>query len=87
MLDEDSFTSWDQPVALSGLDHQYVGDLAAAREWSGVDEAVVTGRGAIHGHEVALVVGEFASLGGTIGGPLPTGSSRQCSGQPGSDFR
>jgi acyl-CoA carboxylase subunit beta len=67
VLDEDTFTSWDQPVELSGLDQQYVDELAAAREKSGVDEAVVTGRGAIHGHEVAVIVGEFGFLGGTIG--------------------
>jgi acetyl-CoA carboxylase carboxyl transferase subunit beta len=67
VLDEGSFVSWDVPVEHAGLDQAYVDELLAARERAGVDEAVVTGRGAIRGHAVAVVVGEFAFLGGSIG--------------------
>ena len=52
---------------LAGLDREYVEELHAARERSGVDEAVVTGRGSIRGHAVAVIVGEFRFLGGSIG--------------------
>ncbi|GAA0942300.1 carboxyl transferase domain-containing protein [Pseudonocardia zijingensis] len=63
----DSFTSWDEPVDFTGLDPGYVAQLEAARERSGVDEAVITGAGAIDGTAVAVIAGEFAFLGGSIG--------------------
>ncbi len=69
-LDEGSFESWDSPVTeadLAGLDPAYVEELRAARERSGSDESVLTGRGRIEGHEVAVIVGEFGFLGGSIG--------------------
>jgi acetyl-CoA carboxylase beta subunit/acetyl-CoA carboxylase alpha subunit len=67
VLDAGTFTAWDEAVALDGLDPGYVAELEAARERSGCDEAVLTGRGSIHGHEVAVIVGEFRFLGGSIG--------------------
>ena len=67
VLDDGTFASWDTPVDLAGLDQGYVDELHEARERSGVDEAVVTGRGSIHGHAVAVIVGEFRFLGGSIG--------------------
>ncbi len=63
----DDFVSWDQPVDHAGFDAAYVDQLDAARERSGSDEAVLTGRGSIRGHEVAVIVGEFGFLGGSIG--------------------
>ena len=67
VLDDGTFTSWDSPIDVSGHDHEYVLALEAARARSGSDEAVVTGAGTIQGHDVALIVGEFAFLGGSIG--------------------
>ena len=67
MLDPGSFSSWDEPVDLSGCDGGYADELARARERSGADEAVVTGSGTLRGHLVAVVVSEFGFLGGSIG--------------------
>ncbi|WP_308249381.1 carboxyl transferase domain-containing protein [Nocardioides jiangsuensis] len=67
VLDDGTFTSWDTPVDLAGHDTEYLAELEAARERSGADEAVTTGRGTIEGHDVAVIVGEFSFLGGSIG--------------------
>ena len=66
-VDPGTWTSWDVPVDLTGLDDAYLADLARAREKAGTDEAVLTGRARIRGHDVALIVGEFRFLGGSIG--------------------
>ncbi|GAA3611904.1 carboxyl transferase domain-containing protein [Nonomuraea rosea] len=65
--DPDSWHSWDAPVRPAERDPEYEKALAQARERSGTDEAVVTGRARIGGHEVALIVSEFRFLGGSIG--------------------
>ena len=39
----------------------------AAAERAGTDESILTGRARIQGHDVALIVGEFRFLGGSIG--------------------
>lgn len=65
-LDDGSFESWDRPVA-EPADPAYAAQLADARSRSGVDEAVVTGAGLLDGRRVAVVVGEFGFLGGSIG--------------------
>ena len=67
VLDDGTFTGWDTPVDTSGIDPAYAEQLARARARSGVDEAVVTGAGSIRGYEVAVIVGEFGFLGGSIG--------------------
>jgi acetyl-CoA carboxylase carboxyl transferase subunit beta len=67
VLDDGTFACWDTPVDTSGLDPAYAEQLAVAHARSGVDEAVVTGAGRIRGHEVAVIVGEFGFLGGSIG--------------------
>lgn len=67
VVDADSFVSWDESIDRSGLGEAYLAALDAASERSGTDESVVTGRARIRGHEVALVVGEFRFLGGSIG--------------------
>lgn len=66
LCDSGSWQSWDaeSDVAVSP---RYAEDLARARAKSGVDEAVVTGCATIRGHRVAMLVGEFAFLGGSIG--------------------
>lgn len=66
VLDTGSFVSWDvppRPVA----DPAYAATLDRAAERAGTDEAVVTGEGTVRGRRVAVVVGEFAFLAGSIG--------------------
>jgi acetyl-CoA carboxylase carboxyl transferase subunit beta len=67
-LDAGSFVSWDgPPLDVAPAGSAYAAELAAAAERAGTDEAVVTGEGRIHGHRVAVVVGEFRFLAGSIG--------------------
>jgi acyl-CoA carboxylase subunit beta len=54
-------------VTPPGSDPGYADALAAARRSTGVDEAVITGAGAIQGRRVAIAVSEFGFLGGSIG--------------------
>src|SRR6478735_6292026 len=67
VLDEGSWSSWDAPPAYGELSEVYAAELAAAREKSGVDESVLTGEGLMHGRRVAVVMGEFRFLAGSIG--------------------
>ncbi len=68
VLDDGSFTSWDEPIDRTGVDARYAAEIARATEKSGSDESVITGSGTISGRKVALLVGEFGFLGGSIGG-------------------
>ncbi|GAB3931783.1 carboxyl transferase domain-containing protein [Kribbella albertanoniae] len=65
-LDTDSFESWDQP-AVQVADPEYQEQLRRAAERAGTDEAVLTGRGSVHGRPVVVLVSEFAFLAGSIG--------------------
>ncbi|WP_068433835.1 carboxyl transferase domain-containing protein [Piscicoccus intestinalis] len=67
VLDDGSFESWDAPVDTSEFAPEYQTALAKAAQRAGTDEAVVTGSGTIDGLPVAVIVGEFAFLGGSIG--------------------
>ncbi|QQB13699.1 carboxyl transferase domain-containing protein [Brevibacterium casei] len=69
VVDEGSFVSWDEaPITpAGGISEAYAAELAAAREKSGVDEAIITGEGTIGGRRVAVVAGEFRFLAGSIG--------------------
>ena len=69
VLDEGSFRSLDAaPIRpAGGISETYAAELAAAADKSGVDEAVITGEGTISGRRVAVVVGEFRFLAGSIG--------------------
>jgi len=72
VADEGSFEEWDADVVsddpLGFSDTQpYVERLAAAREATGLGEAVLTGRALLDGHALAVVAGEFGFLGGSIG--------------------
>nr|NLI51593.1 acetyl-CoA carboxyl transferase [Propionibacterium sp.] len=68
VLDPGSFTSWDAaPAALPGISEAYAADLAAARASTGRDESVVTGCGRVRGRRVAVLAGDPAFLGGSIG--------------------
>ena len=67
VLDPGSFESWDEPIDVSGHPERYQEELRAAAERAGTDESVLTGRGLVKGRPVAVVVNEFAFLGGSIG--------------------
>ena len=67
VLDGGSWSSWDTPPDRTGVSAEYAAVLAAAEEKSGVDESVLTGEGLMHGRRVAVVMGEFAFLAGSIG--------------------
>ncbi|MET7337407.1 carboxyl transferase domain-containing protein [Nonomuraea sp. NPDC005650] len=61
-LDDGSFRGWDRPLGPVAD-----ADVAAARERTGLDEAVITGEGLLHGRRVAVVACEFGFLAGSIG--------------------
>ncbi|GII23479.1 carboxyl transferase domain-containing protein [Planosporangium mesophilum] len=68
VLDPGTWRSWDEPLPdPAELDAAYASDLERARAETGLDESVRTGEGRIGGHRVAVVVCEFAFLGGSIG--------------------
>jgi acetyl-CoA carboxylase carboxyl transferase beta subunit len=67
VVDEGSWQSWDEPISSVPADPDYRADLARARERTGLDEAVVTGEGRLHGRRVAIVACEFGFLAGSIG--------------------
>lgn len=67
VLDEGSWISWDTAPDRTGVSEEYAAVLAAAQEKSGADESVLTGEGLMHGRRVAVVMGEFAFLAGSIG--------------------
>ncbi|MEN8707749.1 MAG: carboxyl transferase domain-containing protein [Nocardioides marinisabuli] len=67
VLDEGSWRSWDEAPSYGEISEQYAAELAAAREKAGTDEAVVTGEGLLRGRRVAVVLGEFGFLAGSIG--------------------
>lgn len=67
VVDDGSFVSWDGPLVDVSTDEAYPTTLAKARERSGLDESVLTGKGLVHGRPVALIGCEFAFLAGSIG--------------------
>jgi acetyl-CoA carboxylase beta subunit len=67
VLDDGSFQSWDQPVDIRDHSEGYQEELRRAAARAGTDESVLTGRGLVRGRPVAVVVNEFAFLGGSIG--------------------
>lgn len=67
VIDEGTFTSWDEPVDISRHDKTYRTELLAAAERAGTDESIVTGHGLMRGRPVAVVASEFRFLAGSIG--------------------
>ena len=67
VADPGSFVSWDRAPHVVPTSPEYAADLAAARDRSGVDEAVLTGECRIRGRRVAVVACEFSFLAGSIG--------------------
>lgn len=67
VLDAGSFISWDSPPLTVAAAPAYRAELADARAATGLDEAVITGEGRVHGRRVAVIVCEFGFLAGSIG--------------------
>ena len=68
ILDPGSWRSWDEPpVGIGPVSDRYAGELAAARERTGLDEAIVSGEGTVEGRRVAVAACDFRFLGGSIG--------------------
>lgn len=67
LVDRGTWESWDTPVDTDPADDDYRASLIRARERTGTDESVLTGRGRIGGVDTVLVVSEFGFLGGSIG--------------------
>lgn len=67
VLDEGSWSGWDTPPTYGAISESYAAELAAAAEKSGADESVLTGEGTARGRRIAVIVGEFSFLAGSIG--------------------
>ncbi len=67
LTDAGSWRTWDERIDPSDHGDAYSAQRRRAAEKSGADESVVTGGAAILGVPVALVVGEFGYLAGSIG--------------------
>ena len=67
LADPGTWQSWDPPLDPGHADGEYAAELRRARARTGLDEAVLTGAATIRGRRVALLVGEFGFLGGSIG--------------------
>jgi len=67
VLDDGSFEPWNDPVVDVPAHESYAAEIATARDRTGLDEAVITGSGSIHGRRVAVLACEFGFLAGSIG--------------------
>ncbi|WP_032389320.1 carboxyl transferase domain-containing protein [Rhodococcoides fascians] len=67
VVDIGSFVSWDSTAAEYLVDEAYATELAAARDRTGLDEAVITGFATIRGRKVVVLVCEFSFMAGSIG--------------------
>jgi acyl-CoA carboxylase subunit beta len=67
VVDEGSWRSWDSPPERGRLSEEYADELARAEERSGLDESVITGEALLRGRRIAVLVGEFGFLAGSIG--------------------
>ncbi len=66
-LEPGSFEAWNTGGVEPAGETAYDRELAAARERTGLSESVISGAGTIQGRRVAVIVGEFSFLGGSIG--------------------
>jgi acyl-CoA carboxylase subunit beta len=68
VLDAGSWQSWDAaPLQVAEPGSGYAAELAAAADKAGTDESLITGTGTLQGRRIAVVVGEFRFLAGSIG--------------------
>ena len=87
VLDEGSWTSWDVTPVRGEVDTAYAAELDAAQERSGADESVLTGEGLMRGRRVAVLMGEFLFLAGSIGRAAADRLVARSSGRPGRGCR
>ena len=67
VFDSGSWRSWDSPPSRGAVSEDYAAQLAEAARRSGVDESVISGEALMRGRRVAVVIGEFGFLAGSIG--------------------
>lgn len=67
VLDGDSWQSLDETPIHDDASEEYLASLAKAADRSGTDESLITGTGTLRGRPVAVVIGEFNFLAGSIG--------------------
>src|SRR5690625_110256 len=67
VLDPGSLESWDGEPVQPDFGAEYAAQLARAGERSTVDEAVITGAALLGGRRVAVIVGDFDFLAGSLG--------------------
>ncbi|MCP2160858.1 acetyl-CoA carboxylase carboxyl transferase subunit beta [Williamsia serinedens] len=67
LADDGTWQSWDTPVVVDTDDPGYADDLNSARQTTGENESVLTGRLRVRGRSIAVVVSEFGFLAGSIG--------------------
>jgi acetyl-CoA carboxylase carboxyl transferase subunit beta len=68
VVDAGTWQPWDPPIAIApATGSEYAAVLAEARQRTGLDEAILTGEALLRGRRVAIVVGEFGFIAGTIG--------------------
>ena len=68
VLDAGSWVSWDRPVRdRNDGDADYARKLHQLREATGLDESVITGEGRLRGRRIAVIIGDFRFMAGSIG--------------------
>ena len=67
VVDEDSWRSWDTPPERGRVTDAYAAELVRAEEKAGLDESVTTGEALLRGRRIAVILGEFGFLAGSIG--------------------
>ncbi|HQK31781.1 MAG TPA: carboxyl transferase domain-containing protein, partial [Phycicoccus sp.] len=68
VFDPGTFVSWDvAPLEVAAPGSPYAVELADAAERAGTDESIITGEAMLKGHRVAVILGEFKFLAGSIG--------------------
>jgi acetyl-CoA carboxylase carboxyl transferase subunit beta len=67
VVDEGSWVSWDTAPVRGELPEEYAAELARAAEKSGLDESVISGEALLRGRRIAVILGEFRFLAGSIG--------------------
>lgn len=68
VLDPGTWVGWDRPLPSPAMPgSEYARALEQAQAKAGTDESVITGEAMLRGRRVAVVVGEFRYLAGSIG--------------------
>lgn len=67
VLDPGTFRSWDDPPEQPDFGPEYAAQLTRAGERATGDEAVITGEALLGGRRVAIIVGDFDFLAGSLG--------------------